>query len=109
MPLGVMRLDQLSIPAVALLGTHLSEIQFIILRKIPRLLLMLDGDAAGRSATYDLQNVLAPHTKVYAINLPNSCDPDDLDDNCLLAFISPFFLDQSFFKKNDISENGLLI
>ena len=107
-PWGVMRLDQLSIPAVALLGTHLSEIQFIILRKIPRLLLMLDGDAAGRSAIYDLQNVLAPHTKVNALNLPNACDPDDLDDNCLLAFVSPFFLDQSFFKKNDISEKWFI-
>ncbi len=48
-PWGVMRLAQLNIPAVALLGIHLSSLQLDILKKISRVVLMFDGDYAGKS------------------------------------------------------------
>ena len=91
-PWGVMRLDQLNIPAVALLGIHLSPLQFDILKKRSRLVLMLDGDAAGRSATARIRKSLEPYTKVHCIPLPADFDPDDLTDNALLSATDLFFL-----------------
>ena len=48
-PWSVMRLAQLGIPAVALLGIHLSATQLELLRRTSALALMLDGDQAGRA------------------------------------------------------------
>ena len=70
-PWGVMRLAQLNIPAVALLGIHLSSLQLDILKKISRVVLMLDGDYAGRSATNRVHKTLEPYTKVHCITLPH--------------------------------------
>ncbi|MBI2572202.1 MAG: hypothetical protein HYV63_34775 [Candidatus Schekmanbacteria bacterium] len=46
-PRSVMRLVGLRIPAVALLGTHLSPEQGSIRARVPTLILLLDGDAAS--------------------------------------------------------------
>jgi DNA primase len=91
-PWAVMRLDQLNVPAVALLGIHLSSLQFDILKKLSRVVLMLDGDYAGRAATIRIRNTLEPYTKVHCIRLPLDFDPDDLTDNALLSAIDNFFL-----------------
>ena len=91
-PWGVMRLAQLNIPAVSLLGIHLSAVQFDILKKLPRVVLMLDGDYAGRSATIRIRKILEPYTKVQCITLPSDLDPDDLTDNALLSATNHFFL-----------------
>jgi len=91
-PWAVMRLDQLNIPAVALLGIHISSVQFDILKKLPRVVLMLDGDYAGRSATIRIRKTLEPYTKVQCITLPSDLDPDDLTDNALLSATNHFFL-----------------
>jgi DNA primase len=91
-PWAVMRLAQLNIPAVALLGIHLSAVKFDILKKIPRVVLMLDGDYAGRSATFRIRNTLEPYTKLHYITLPPNLDPDDLSDKALLSATNPFFL-----------------
>jgi DNA primase len=91
-PWGVMRLAQLNIPAVALLGIHLSAVQLDILKKIPRVVLMLDGDYAGRSATFQIRNTLEPYTKLHYITLPQNLDPDDLTDKALLSATNHFFL-----------------
>jgi DNA primase len=90
-PWGVMRLAQLNIPAVALLGIHLSPDQLDILKKIPRVVLMLDGDYAGRTATFRIRNDLEAFTKVHCITLPQNLDPDDLTDNGLLSATNHFF------------------
>ncbi len=82
-PWAVMRLAQLNIPAVALLGIHLSPTQRDLLRTIQPVILMLDGDYAGRRATIRIQNALEPNTKVHTITLPLDHDPDDLTDNQL--------------------------
>jgi DNA primase len=91
-PWGVMRLAQLNIPAVALLGIHLSPQQLDILKKLSRVVLMLDGDYAGRSATIRIRKVLEAYTNVQCITLPSDLDPDDLTDNALLAATDHFFL-----------------
>jgi DNA primase len=91
-PWAVMRLDQLHIPAVALLGIHLCSTQFDILKKLSRVVLMLDNDYAGRSATIRIRKTLEPYTKVQCITLPPGFDPDDLTDNALLAATNHFFL-----------------
>jgi DNA primase len=90
-PWGVMRLAQLNIPAVALLGIHLSSLQLDILKKISRVVLMFDGDYAGTSATNRVHKTLQPYTKVHCITLPSDLDPDDLTDKALLSATNHFF------------------
>ena len=82
-PWGVMRLAQLHIPAVALLGIHLSHTQHDLLCRIPRIVLMLDGDDAGIQATSRIRRTLETSTQVQQVNLPSDTDPDDLDDHDL--------------------------
>lgn len=80
-PWGVLRLAQLGIPAVALLGAHFSPTQQSLLRDLPRLVILMDGDKAGRSATTTIRQKL-PNAAV--IDLPDGLDPDDLDDHDLV-------------------------
>jgi len=91
-PWAVMRLAQLNIPAVALLGIHLSTTQRDLLRTIQPVILMLDGDYAGRRATTRIQNALEPNTKVHTITLPLDHDPDDLTDDQLSSITEHLFL-----------------
>jgi hypothetical protein len=90
-PWGVMRLAQIGIPAVALLGIHLSRTQLQLLRRTPRIVLMLDGDQAGRSAGHQIADTLNTHIRaqVHRIDLPQGLDPDDLDDLELSRQLSP--------------------
>jgi DNA primase len=94
-PWGVMRLAQLDIPAVALLGIHLSAAQLDILKTFSSIVLILDGDDAGRSATIRISNTLEPHTRIHRINLPSGLDPDDLTDPQLRSATGHFFFNQS--------------
>ena len=90
-PWGVMRLDQLHIPAVALLGIHLSATHYDILGKLPKVVLMLDGDRAGKEATTRIRKTLKVSTQVKQVNLPTGTDPDDLDDD-VLGHLAKFVL-----------------
>jgi len=90
-PWGVMRLAQLNIPAVALLGIHLSHTQHDLLYRIPKVILMLDGDNAGRKAMVRIRKSLEDSTQVRLVNLPTDKDPDDLDDDTL-GRVARFFL-----------------
>jgi DNA primase len=90
-PWGVMRLAQLKIPAVALLGIHLSVVQNDLLKKVSPVVLMLDGDRAGQEATGRIRSALEPYTKVYTITLPSGLDPDDLSDDALSSVSQHFF------------------
>lgn len=83
-PWGAMRLSQLSIPAVALLGTSLSAKQLSALINVARIVLMLDGDRAGKSAMPRIKAALESHTSVRTYILPKDLDPDDLNDDQLL-------------------------
>jgi DNA primase len=95
-PWGVMRLAQLNIPAVALLGIHLSHTQHDLLQRVPRVILMLDGDNAGRQATVRIRKALATTTQVRHVSLKTDTDPDDLNDYELARIVKLFFPNQSF-------------
>ncbi|MEJ2387245.1 MAG: CHC2 zinc finger domain-containing protein [Chromatiaceae bacterium] len=90
-PWSVMRLAQLGIPAVALLGIQLSGTQLELLRRTSPIVLMLDGDQAGRAASRQIADILNTHTRtqVHRIDLPQGLDPDDLDDWELSRQLSP--------------------
>jgi DNA primase len=90
-PWGVMRLHQIGIPAVALLGIHLSNPQRQLLRRSNRIGLMLDGDPAGQAASQQIIDTLNPYlrTPVHRIDLPQGLDPDDLDDRQLFRCLWP--------------------
>ena len=90
-PWGVMRLAQLNIPAVALLGIHLSHSQHDLLRRFKRVILMLDGDNAGRKATVRIRKILEEVTQMKQVNLPLDMDPDDLNDHDLIR-VSKYLL-----------------
>jgi DNA primase len=87
-PWGTMRLHQLGVPAVSLLGTTLSETQRRLLAQADTPVLLLDGDRAGRDAARAIHQVLP---RSMTIDLPPGKDPDDLDDSQLHALLAPFF------------------
>ncbi len=89
-PWEVMRLTQLAIPSVALLGTHLSSTHMDLLSKVSHVILMLDGDCAGRRASIQIKKRLEPYTLVSQIDLPTGLDPADLDDNELASLFEMF-------------------
>lgn len=88
-PWAVMRLAQAGIDgAVALLGTALSDAQAAWLAAAPAVLLMLDGDRAGRRAAATVAARLAGATTVAVHHLPDGCEPEDLDDRQLAAAVA---------------------
>ncbi len=89
-PWSVMRLAQLGIPAVALLGTTVSQPQRTLLEPASRLLLLLDGDAAGAAAAQTLRAQLAP-AEIAIGEIPRDLDPDQLSDQELRAYADLFF------------------
>ncbi len=91
-PWSVMRMAQLNIPSVALLGIHLSPALYDLFQKIPKVVLMLDGDRAGRRATATLFYALKSITRVHCVYLPPNLDPDDLEDDTLSSIVKSFSL-----------------
>ena len=92
-PWGVIRLHQINLPAVALMGTHLSDIQCGLLEQVKDIVLILDGDHAGVKATQRIKMKLGGKVKgkVHSIYLPFGVDPDDLTDDELREKVDPFF------------------
>jgi DNA primase len=87
-PWAVMRLAQAGIPgSVALLGTHLTSVQIAWLAQARGVLVMLDGDAAGRKACQRIVNQLGHFTDVRLYHLPDGLEPEDLTDNQLTALV----------------------
>ncbi len=86
-PWGVMRLDQIDIPAVALLGTHLSAVQQQLLLPTPYLIVMMDGDPAGRSAASRIGQQMHAHPNVSSASMPDGLDPDELTDGQLATIL----------------------
>lgn len=77
-PWGVMRLAQIGVPAVALLGTRPSPAQLSALRTVPRVTLMFDGDTAGRLGASQAAAAIGSRARV--VDLSDGHDPDDLTD-----------------------------
>jgi DNA primase len=86
-PWGVLRLAQLDVPAVALLGVHLSATQRDLVRRSPRVRLLLDGDDAGMAAADRIRDALVGLAQTEVVRLPTGLDPDDLCDDELLALL----------------------
>jgi len=70
----------ISLAAGALLGTNLTDDGLSLLHKIgiKKVVLMLDGDAAGRIATAKLSNKLSPFFEVVPVYLESGKDPKDI-------------------------------
>ncbi len=86
-PWDVMRLTQLAIPSVALLGVHLSSAHIDLLSNIPHVILMLDGDYAGRDAAKRIKRRFDSYARTSLVNLPTGLDPADLTDANLAFYI----------------------
>jgi len=91
-PWSVMRFAQIKIPTVALMGVSIPAVLNPFLPEIPQLILILDGDNAGRMATVKIENSLKSKTIIHHVSLPKNLDPDDLKDEDLRAITNPFFL-----------------
>lgn len=86
---SVFRLHALDIPAVALMGTSLSDRQSDLLHQsgARRLTLLLDGDQAGRTATAAALPRLASRFFVRTPTLPADQSPDTVPEPALLATV----------------------
>jgi DNA primase len=75
-----LRVHQAGFPCVvALMGCALStEQERLLLERFRRLVLLLDGDPAGRAAAQKLSARLSPKCSVLLIELPNGAQPDQL-------------------------------
>jgi len=92
-PWAAMRLTQAGVPnAVALLGTTASPVQLAWLARAPRILLMLDGDEAGRKAAPLLAEALKNSAEVMVHQLPRSMEPEDLSDLQLEEIVRQYLL-----------------
>ena len=76
------RVHQAGFPWVAaLMGSSLSEMQqSILLRHFEQVVLMLDGDAAGRAASQAIAARLSGRCSLCVIRVPDGAQPDQLPD-----------------------------
>jgi DNA primase len=86
---SVFRLHALKVPAVALMGTSLSDPQMGLLRQseAQRFTLLLDADRAGRKATADLLPRLSSLFFVHTPAIPDNESPDTLQEGLLLEAV----------------------
>jgi DNA primase len=86
---SVFRLDALGVASVALMGRSLSadQEQLILDAGVRRIILLLDGDDAGRSATVELLPRLSSHLFVHALIMPDGAEPDTMDETALRAIL----------------------
>lgn len=70
---------------VALMGASMSEVQEKLLADFRRVVLLFDGDEAGREGTRTTALRLMLHTFVKAINLPDTKQPDQLSTEEITA------------------------
>jgi DNA primase len=76
---------------VALMGSALSESQQrLLVERFQRVILMLDGDAAGYRATTDIAARLRPHCPVQIIHLPSDTQPDQLTSEEIRNVLWPY-------------------
>lgn len=86
---SAMRFCQAGIAAISLLGSSLSETQENLLcHNFSRVLLMFDGDEAGRGATDDCLHRLGRRLWVKAISLPDGVQPDQLSTEEIQTMLS---------------------
>lgn len=88
---SAMRLDQLGVPVVALMGTSISEAQALLLKRagVKSVLVLLDGDEPGRTAGPVVAAQLVRHLFVRLAELPDGTAPDEASVELLQAAL-PF-------------------
>lgn len=79
-PLVAMWLWQRGLPAVSSFGSSLSDVQAKLLSRFQRVLILYDGDEAGRVGASAAIEKLAPAVWVRRYDLPDGLQPDDLKD-----------------------------
>ena len=91
-----MRLTQAGVSGVvALLGTTITQVQLAWLAPAPIVLLLLDGDQAGRNGARTIAQALIRQTAVRIHQLSPEQEPEDLSDADLAALVQraiPFSL-----------------
>lgn len=86
---GAMRIHQCGFPnVVGLMGWSLSEAQEELLARFKRVVLLHDGDDAGRGGTSQNAARLVHKVFVRAIDLPDGAQPDQLSDNEIRALLT---------------------
>ena len=70
--------------AVCTSGTQFTKEQVQILSDFQRVIILFDGDNAGRVAAKRLSNLLSPFTEVIRIDLPGGIDPDTMNKKDLI-------------------------
>ena len=82
---GAVRLHMLRVPAVALMGTSMSEeqVELLVRAGVERVTLLLDGDAAGRKACERVLPVLARKLFVRVGVLADGEAPDEVSEEVL--------------------------
>jgi len=84
-----MKIAQVGFPCVGLMGSTLSEMQETLLgESFDRLVLLLDGDTAGRGATNDCLLRLGRRCWVRAVCLPDDVQPDQMSPEELAAMLA---------------------
>ena len=79
-PWDAMRVHQAGFPnVVALYGSNLTPTQAVLLSSVPIIVIMLDGDVAGRQATPEIAARFR-HSLVRSVELPDGTDPAGLTD-----------------------------
>lgn len=87
-----MRVHQAGIPwVVALMGSSLSAAQESgLLRHFERILLMLDGDAAGQAASRAIAARLAGRCSVRVVEAPDGSQPDQMSSAAIRQLLAEF-------------------
>jgi DNA primase len=87
------KLHQAGVGAVvALMGSALyPSQQRLLLQRFQRVLLMLDGDAAGRHATAEIAARLRPHCAIHLVDLVPDTQPDQMTSDQIRQFLRARF------------------
>jgi DNA primase len=87
---GAIAVHQAAYPVVALMGSSISRHQSDLLAAhFDRVVLMLDGDEAGRQGALSIAHALGERVSLSVISLDNGCQPDQLAPAAIRAVIEP--------------------
>jgi DNA primase len=87
-----MKVHQAGFPSVvALMGSSLSDVQADLLGAFERVILMLDGDGAGREAAPKIAAQLALHCFALIVAVPDGSQPDQLSTESINAVLDPVY------------------
>jgi DNA primase len=79
------------IEVVALMGSSLSARQEELLRVFEDIIILLDGDAAGREAAKEIASRLVSSHFVRVVSLPDGVQPDQLSSEEIVKLLDPVF------------------